>query len=580
MSGLQSWVYAIEVGGIRKWITRGVLVAVWMGLAVFYFLTEFIGFSHAEAMDQAQLGRQISEGKGFTTQFIRPLAIWQLRASGKRDSEIDLTNFPDTVNAPLYPLVAAAAFKVTGASLDVTPEEVKDFRIFAPERILVAVSLGFFLGTLLILYVWARWLFDDVVATTAVLFLMATGLVWEFAISGLNTMLAMFLITCAGLLVHVALWADEEGKGLLSLVGLAVAALLIGLACMTQYVLGWLVIPLVILAALAFERRWVAVPLVVIIFLAACLPWWLRNIGIVGNPLGLSWAYLVEGSGPFPGNTIWRTLELQVSQVLSPREILRDAVRGVLNQSAAFAALAGGILLASLAVGCVFHRFRSSLAAAQHWFWAGSVLMVLFFAGLTFSGNPDRWFADNRLVIFLPILLIFATAFLYVLLDRIQLPLSLLKYFVVGLILVVHALPMVRDFMTPQRRIFAYPPYFPPILFLMKPWSEPTEVQAGDIPWAQAWYQNRPTVWLPKEKEQFFTINDLMKPIVMVLITPETTNARYYSEIQKGEYKDWANLILRRGGDRMILPFATALPPPAPPAEGEYFLLADRMRWR
>ncbi|GAB4249546.1 MAG: hypothetical protein OHK005_16360 [Candidatus Methylacidiphilales bacterium] len=580
MSGLQSIVYAMEVGGIRWWITRGVLLAVWFGLAVFYFVSEFVGFSRAEAMDQAQLARQVAEGKGFTTQFIRPLAIWQLKESGKKVEEIDLLNFPDTVNPPLHPLVNAVGFKLSGVSFDVAQGQVKDLRIFRPEQIVLAISLSFLLLTTLTLYVWARWLFDDVVAVTATLFFMSTALVWNFAISGLSTMLLMFCLTAAGLSLHAALVWDEEERGWLAVVGAAVTACFLGLAAMTNYVFGWLILPLVVVTALAFSRRWLALTVVLVVFVGVCAPWWVRNITLVGHPFGLAWVSAFMDGGLFPGQSIWRSLELSVWQIVSPAGVIRDMVRGVMNQSMAFSTLCGGFVLAALAVGSILHRFRARTSSVEHWFWMGGVGTVLVLGGVTFPADPAMWQSSNHLLPFLPVLLTFAMAFLYVLLDRIQLPVRVLKYCVVAIILMIHAVPMARDFLAPAGRLFAYPPYFPPILVLTKSWSEPDEVSAGDIPWAQAWYQNRVAVWLPKNKEQFFEISDLMRRIVMVLITPESANSRYLSEIRKGEWKEWSDTILRKPGSQRLLPFAIPLPPPGPPAEGEYFLLADRPRWQ
>lgn len=580
MSTVQKLVYAIEVGGFRWWLTRGVLVAGWLGLAVFYFLSEFVGFRHAEAMDQAQLARALAQGKGFTTQVIRPLAIWQFKERGRALGELDLLNFPDTVNPPLHPLVNAAAFKLSGISFDVPPETIRDFRIYRPERVILAVSLVFLFLTTLLVYVWGRWLFDDTVAVTATIFLMVTALVWEFAISGLSTALVMFLLTAMGLSLHAALSAEAEQKSWLAVVGLGLASLACGLAALTNYVFSWLMIPLVLVALFAFTRRSVAVSVAVGVFILVCAPWWARNLGLVGNPLGLAWVSAFADAGLFPGQSIWRTLELEVSQVVSPREVIRDLVRGIIHQSMAFSALCGGFVVAALIVGSAFHRFRAWVAAVQHWFWLGGLVTLLAFGGVVFPASPDRWQSVNHVLPFLPALLIFGVAFLYVLLDRLQLPLAFLKYLMVGVIVLLHGLPMVRDFLTPAGRLFAYPPYFPPILVFTKTWSQPEEVLAGDIPWAQAWYQDRTTVWLPRDRDQFFEINDLMRPIVMILFTPESTDARYLSQIRRGEWREWTPQILRQPGERVILPFALPLPPPAPPAEGEYFLLSDRPRWQ
>src|SRR5258708_152413 len=112
MWDLQRLVYAIEVGGLRKFLFGGVVFAVMLGLAAYYSVTQFNGLDSAEAMDQAQLGRNLAEGRGFSTWFIRPLAIWQMRDNGIGDKKMDLTAFPDTVNPPAYPMLLGLIFKI------------------------------------------------------------------------------------------------------------------------------------------------------------------------------------------------------------------------------------------------------------------------------------------------------------------------------------------------------------------------------------------------------------------------------------------------------------------------------------
>lgn len=50
-----------------------------VALALFYNMAAFQNFATPEAMDGAQLARNISEGKGFTTDFVRPLSLHLLR---------------------------------------------------------------------------------------------------------------------------------------------------------------------------------------------------------------------------------------------------------------------------------------------------------------------------------------------------------------------------------------------------------------------------------------------------------------------------------------------------------------------
>jgi hypothetical protein len=77
---------------IHKWtegsgarLLRLILVFFGMlGLAVWYDAVAFKNLSTIEAMDAAQLARNISEGKGFTTDFIRPFSMYLLRSTAAK----------------------------------------------------------------------------------------------------------------------------------------------------------------------------------------------------------------------------------------------------------------------------------------------------------------------------------------------------------------------------------------------------------------------------------------------------------------------------------------------------------------
>ena len=48
----------------------------------------------------SQLGQILAQGKGFTTLFVRPLALWQLRAKDGNQAP-PVYEFPETLNPPL-----------------------------------------------------------------------------------------------------------------------------------------------------------------------------------------------------------------------------------------------------------------------------------------------------------------------------------------------------------------------------------------------------------------------------------------------------------------------------------------------
>src|SRR5262249_45994961 len=76
----------------------------------------FRNMAAPEAMDAAQLGRNLASGRGFTTDFVRPLSIYLVRHEHPDPSSKDpaqlKSGHPDIANAPAYPIVLAGLMKV------------------------------------------------------------------------------------------------------------------------------------------------------------------------------------------------------------------------------------------------------------------------------------------------------------------------------------------------------------------------------------------------------------------------------------------------------------------------------------
>ncbi len=103
---------------------RGVLsVLVGALLMLGYGTLQFNGLKHAEAMDQAQIGRNLARGEGFSTYFIRPLSVWILAQRRGAEGEMELPQ-PDISHPPLYPALLGSTFHVVGKD-GLKPPEVK-----------------------------------------------------------------------------------------------------------------------------------------------------------------------------------------------------------------------------------------------------------------------------------------------------------------------------------------------------------------------------------------------------------------------------------------------------------------------
>ena len=72
----------------------------------------------------------------------------------------------------------------------------------------------------------------------------------------------------------------------------------------------------------------------------------------------------------------------------------------------------------------------------------------------------------------------------------------------------------------------------------------------SDIPWAMAWYGQRQSVWTTlnvkdqKGHDDFFTVNDLQKPVHGLYLTTLTMDARFYSQMLRGQDWAWGKFVM------------------------------------
>src|SRR5665647_2367703 len=73
---IQTLIHATEVGGGARWLKYISLAVALVALVGFYDLRAYRNFSSPEAMDAAQVARNVAEGRGYTTEFIRPFSLY------------------------------------------------------------------------------------------------------------------------------------------------------------------------------------------------------------------------------------------------------------------------------------------------------------------------------------------------------------------------------------------------------------------------------------------------------------------------------------------------------------------------
>src|SRR5271154_6894858 len=102
MNFIQTTLQAVEVGKGQILARIIPLLTVLIFVGGMYDLVLYHGLNDAQSMDNAQLARQIFRGQGFTTEFLRPYAVAQLRdyavsqgmATGKSHDLFPADRFP------------------------------------------------------------------------------------------------------------------------------------------------------------------------------------------------------------------------------------------------------------------------------------------------------------------------------------------------------------------------------------------------------------------------------------------------------------------------------------------------------
>ena len=183
---LQETVRDIDSGLIAQVLKIGMIAAVVIGLCTVYFLMQFKGLGTEQAMDQAQIARSLISGEGFTTRYIRPLAIRQLTDT---DRKVPSGNFPDFYSAPLYPLAEAAALFTVKKRIAMEPTDT----LSMGDRAIAALGIIFLLLGVLVWYFVGKLLFDRTLALIGAGLLLVTDLLWQYALAGLPQLLLIVL---------------------------------------------------------------------------------------------------------------------------------------------------------------------------------------------------------------------------------------------------------------------------------------------------------------------------------------------------------------------------------------------------
>lgn len=273
------------------------LILLGVGLAWAFRIHSFSNLSN-EAMESAQVARNISESRGFTTSVIPVPGI------GISNAPEQAKAVPELHRAPLYPILLAGAF---------FPGGVTDGTVITFSSLLYVLS-----GVLLFLLAQRVLKQLGLAFAVALAYLLSVPALFG-AISGQMQPLSAVLLLALLLSLTPKNEADEvvgaeatappiNGQRLGSNNFFAVGVLT-GLCYLTDYCSLFYTVPLLMLWP-SGVKRWSAVSVLTFLagFTLICAPWWIRNFRLTHDPFyGMEWLILTgKSSGGESVLNYWR----------------------------------------------------------------------------------------------------------------------------------------------------------------------------------------------------------------------------------------------------------------------------------
>jgi len=538
---LQDLVFKFDTGFGVQWFRLGFFLLVVMLVILLYTGTQFYGLRNRETMDLGQLGRNLALGRGYVTKNIRPLDLAYLGSIGKPSLSKDREVIPELWTPPLYPLILSAWFRVvnpqariesvrqrqqlTGSQLPADVVKLESLYAAAraetlrQDRMLVILAWLFFLAILGMVYGLARELFDRRVAfMSLILCLLCDPLLDACVDGGLLPFLALLVLGLLWLLLKAQLWAETKIRIYWVIGALVGCGVLTGLATLTQYTMGCLLVPLAVVLKLTIPKvSWrVKFGFCFGAFLLVVLPWLAHNSAVADSPFGLArWAVTQIGIDERGEAAARLELERQF-EVHAAVNWHRVAKRALTNWNKLYRETlkdTGANYLIAFFLVALLHRFRRDVAQWLQWFVAGVLLLILIWLGV--AGPPTK----NFLTVLIPAIAIFSAAFFFVMFERLQFRKRWARRGIVGVFVGINVLPAFLTLL-PPRPGPPYPPYDGGVVSAMGATFGPGDVLASDIPWAVAWYSDRSAVLIPVQETNYTELlNDKLHVISGIYLT-------------------------------------------------------------
>ena len=537
-------------------IRRALFILLLLSLALIHLLLDFKGLTHKNGIEQAQISREVARGNGFSTKVIKPVAVYQVNKhqESKGEAPVGFKGFYDTYHAPLNPLFNSVLMAMGKSGFEYDANN----SMYAMDYWISGGSIVLFLCAIGVSYLLVARIFDAKIAGVMAFLMLLSDLMWDFTQTGLPQMLMLFLFSFALYFLYKAVECQQEERS--PYLWAALCGGFLGLLVLSNWIAVWLLIGLIVYAALYFKPRGVVAVVMFSVFILIVGVWLVRNYELTGRP---------EGSGQYdfysgmPGQTegmVQRNYDPEGQPIVLDGFILRT-VNTALNQLENLYQYLGAVLAAPIFFLALMHPFRRKEIADFRW----CILTMWLFGviGMSIFGLNEKQHDPNQLhLLFVPIMTGYGLAFLSILWNRMNLPMEMPivrnGHFVLAI--TITALPMLLGlpkklqmgmYLKDHGAKMNYPPYHPPIIKLVSDTVEDHEVIVSDMPWAVAWYGDKKSLWIPRTVKQFDQLytyaDDRNEPLAGILLTPETTNQPLSRSLVQGEYAEWGPMIIQGG---------------------------------
>ena len=528
----QEFIHWLEVGEGARWIRLASLLAGVLALSLIVAWKQFHGPVSEATLVQADLGRQLARGAGFTSNVNYPQAVAFLAARGMKFDPAKPN--PELYQAPFYSMVLAGALRMLPEAkrdaMFATPAEPPNG--FAADYFLLGLNLVLLWLAAWLTYALGRRLFEERVGFLAALALLVSVSIWQQTVMVNGTPLLMVLVLVAFSVWHRIELATETGGKRVSW-WLAALGATCGLMFLTEYSAGALVVVALGYAAWRFERgaRWSALVFIAAGFSLVSGPWIARNVSLTGNPVALASQNvgLKFGDPTAEPAVVRSTLSAEWPRLDLNK--LGNKTLTSLQESVKSRLWSGGAMwLTAFFVAGLLYSFRSTVANRLRWVFTVALAVLMLSQAALNSGESERLAA----VWLAPLLIIFGAGFFFVLLGS-HATLAQWPRAMMWALLGLQALPLAHDALEPRRLHFQYPPYFPTLFQGMKQelarrGALPRYGVMADVPAGVAWYGSV-RVWAqPPRLRDFYSIT-LEQPLGELLLTPRTLDRPFFSEL-------------------------------------------------